>query len=166
MIPDFELQLAVTIKALRDVVLPAVDPANGAAVEQAQLALATLGMISAHLPYREKLANTELANALAMADSMSDAGATSPGFKAAQETARKRAGDPATDHGDMETARLALLEEMERLLASAPGEHFATWSHACLAAMQPQLDLQRRWTAGAGFDPDAAALPALDDMLR
>ena len=165
MIPDLELQLSVTIKALRDVVLPAIDPGNGVATEQTHLALATLGMVRAHLPLRQKLAQTELNHALAMAQSL-DTGATAgTAFAAARERAKAVADNPASGQDEMEMARLALLEEMERLIADVPTDRFAALGRSCLAAMKPQLDLQRRWAADAGFDPEATGLPAIDEML-
>jgi len=165
MIPDLELQLSVTIKALRDVVLPAIDPADGVAIEQAHLALATLGMVRAHLPLRQNLAQTELSNALARADSL-DTGATAEtALATARSKAKAVAGNPASCQDEMEAARLSLLEEMERLIADVPAHRFAALGRSCLAAMQPQLDLQRRWVADAGFDPDATGLPAIEKML-
>ena len=43
MVPDADLQLSVVIKALSEVVAPAVDPANRLAVEQLHLSIATIG---------------------------------------------------------------------------------------------------------------------------
>jgi hypothetical protein len=51
MIISLDLQLRVVIKALREVVAPALDPANELAKEQLGLSIATLAVVQARLPY-------------------------------------------------------------------------------------------------------------------
>ena len=75
MVPDAELQLDVALKALREVVLPAVDPTNGVAIEQLHLAMMTIGMVRQRMPLAHARARQELRNALDMAERLADLGA-------------------------------------------------------------------------------------------
>src|SRR3546814_15487978 len=66
MIPDLDLQLQVVIKALKDTVMPAVDPAHRMAIEQLGLSLETLSMVRERLPLAGLREWQDLANALAL----------------------------------------------------------------------------------------------------
>src|SRR3546814_17918669 len=65
MIPDLDLQLQVVIKALKDTVMPAVDPAHRMAIEQLGLSIATLSMVRERLPLAGLRAWQDLATAIA-----------------------------------------------------------------------------------------------------
>src|SRR3546814_16452109 len=66
MIPDLVLQLQVGIKALKDTVMPAVDPAHRMAIEQLGLSIATLSMVRERLPLAGLREWQDLANAIAL----------------------------------------------------------------------------------------------------
>src|SRR3546814_17934705 len=66
MIPDLDLQLQVVIKALKDTVMPAVDPAHRMAIEQLGLSIATLSMVRERLPLAGLREWQDLANAIAL----------------------------------------------------------------------------------------------------
>src|SRR3546814_20596692 len=66
MIPDLDLQLQVVIQALKDTVMPAVDPAHRMAIEHLRLSIATLSMVRERLPPAELREWQELANASAL----------------------------------------------------------------------------------------------------
>lgn len=166
MVPDINLQLGVAIKALRDVIIPAIDPANGVAIEQAQLTLATLAMAREHLPFQERLVRTELANAIAIGEAVADAQGNEGDLAEPLAIARGFLESPQCDVGGCDAARLDLLAAVERTVSEASHERFASVSRAYLRAASAQFALQRKWCAGAGFDPGAKDLPALDDMLR
>src|SRR3546814_19527781 len=64
MIPDLDLQLQVVIKALKDTVMPAVDPAHRMAIEQLGLSIATISLVRARLPLAGLREWPDLANAI------------------------------------------------------------------------------------------------------
>src|SRR3546814_11599500 len=66
MIPDLDLQLQVVIKALKDTVMPAVDPAHRMAIEQLGLSIATLSMVRERLPLAGLREWQDLAHAIAL----------------------------------------------------------------------------------------------------
>ena len=65
--PDIDLQIQVVIKALREVVLPAVDVENKPAVEQLQLSLHILTTTTRLLPLRRRVVRAQLRETIEMA---------------------------------------------------------------------------------------------------
>ena len=49
--PSFDLRLQTMMKAMTEVVLPAVDPDNSAAVEQANLVIGSLNLLTEQVEY-------------------------------------------------------------------------------------------------------------------
>lgn len=162
MVPDADLQLAVVIKALRDVVAPAVDPANKLAIEQLHLSIATIGLVQRGLPLAHARARRELLNAVALADAVTAAGGTLDVAAAGAALA-----DPAADEPRLDEVRRALLAAVEGAVAAAAGTPRETAvARAVIAASKPQCDLARAWGGASGFEVEPDALPALEDLLR
>lgn len=162
MVPDSELQLAVVIKALRDVVAPAVDPANKLAMEQLHLSLATLGLVQKGLPLAHARARRELSNAIDLAGAVSAAGGV---VDAA--AARGALADAAADEAALDDARRTLLSAVEQAVAASAGAaNERAVARAVIAASKPQCDLARAWCAGSGFEVEADALPSLESLLN
>ncbi|MGQ0622999.1 MAG: hypothetical protein ACT4QA_24340, partial [Panacagrimonas sp.] len=55
-----EIQLTSMLKAMKDVVIPAIDPANRLAIEQSQLIVGMLGLMQHQLPIQFKFDRDEL----------------------------------------------------------------------------------------------------------
>lgn len=162
MVPDTDLQLAVVIKALRDVVAPAVDPANKLAIEQLHLSIATIGLVQRGLPLAHARARRELLNAVALAEAVAAVGSPIDGG-----AAQAALGDPAADEPRLDSERRALLAAVEGAVTAAAGTTRETAvARAVIAASKPQCDLARAWCAASGFEVEPDALPALDDLLR
>jgi hypothetical protein len=162
MVPDIDLQLRVVIKALRDVVLPAVDSGNRLAVEQLHLSIATLGMVEARLPLAGRRVRAELANAIALAEAADAAALAAPLFaaKAALE-------DPRADGRDLEMHKARLLTGVSTLVDEAPGNgaRADSLARAVVAASKPQFDLIRAWCLPAGFEPDPGEVAPIEGLL-
>lgn len=162
MVPDADLQLAVVIKALRDVVAPAVDPANKLAIEQLHLSIATIGLVQRGLPLAHARARRELLNAIALAEAVADAGGC-----ADHGPAQAALADPAADEARLDGERRDLLAVVEAAVAAAAGTARETAvARAVIAASKPQCDLARAWCAPSGFEVEPDALPPLDELLR
>lgn len=163
MVPDADLQLAVVIKALRDVVSPAVDPANRLALEQLHLSIATLGMVRSGLPLQHQRARRELMNAVTLAGLIVQAGARSPH---ALSTARAALDDASMGPGAIDSVRLKLLGEIESAVAAAAGApEEKTVALAVLKGSRAQFDLARSWCSAAGFEVHSGEVPPLDHVL-
>lgn len=165
MVPDSSLQLAVVIKALREVVAPAVDPANRLAVEQLHLSIATLGLVQQGLPLAHARARREMLNALALAEAVRAAGG-GDALGEAMAGARATLDDPRTGEPALNEARRALLVQTEAAVAASAGTQAQqAVARAVVAASRAQFDLARAWCLGAGFETGTEGLPALDALL-
>ncbi|MES2493355.1 MAG: hypothetical protein V4579_08765 [Pseudomonadota bacterium] len=161
MVPDAELQLGVVIKALRDVVAPAVDPDNKLALEQLHLSIATVGLVQRGLPLAHARARQELLNALDLAEAVGAAGCPVETMPAQAALA-----DPAANETRLDDARRAMLIAVEQAVADAAGtERETAVARAVIRASKPQCDLARAWSAPAGFEVEPDALPPLADLL-
>jgi hypothetical protein len=158
-LPSIELRIQNLIKALSQVVLPAIDPGNALAREQAQLVIGHLELIARQwerAPAYEAQA-----------------------FAALRELADRLVRDAEGGSGTMEAAaalreapprRAEVGDAIDRLIraASADGSpgfrarlENAVLEHGALHAWR-----ERVWFAGTGLDPDASALPSIDEMLQ
>jgi hypothetical protein len=161
MVPDIDLQLRVVIKALRDVVAPAVDPDNRLAVEQLHLSLATLGLIEARLPLAGRRVRAELANAIVLAEAADASGLAGPlaAAKAALE-------DPHADAHQIDSHKSRLLAAVSALVDTAPdGTGADALARAVVSASKPQFDLIRAWCLPAGFEPDPDEVLSIEELL-
>lgn len=162
MVPDADLQLSVVIKALREVVAPAVDPANTLAIEQLHLSIATIGLVQRGLPLAHARARRELINALALARAVVDAGGAVAGISDAQAAL----GDVRLGEADLDAVRKALLSSSEAAVAASVGTDTETAvARAVIAASKAQFDLARAWGEPAGFEVERVALPSLESVL-
>lgn len=162
MIPDADLQLSVVIKALRDVVAPAVDAANLVAVEQLHLALATLGMVRARLPHLHAVARQELANALALASAVDAQGEIGKLIADGREVL----GDPQTATAALDSVRVRLLDAVSEYVASPfDPEQQRRIDRAIIAHSKPQCDLARAWSLPAGFEPNPGEVMEIERLL-
>lgn len=165
MVPGLDLQLRVVMKALRDVVAPAVDPANQLAQEQLGLSLATLAMVQSRLPYLHAGSRRELTNAVALATAVAKAAETA---RLDEQIASAQAllDNPDGLFTDLESTRGALLAAVSALVEETqdPPRRTAI-SKAVIAASKPQFDLVRAWSLPAGFEPDPEEVPALETLI-
>jgi hypothetical protein len=162
MVPDIDLQLRVVIRALRDVVLPAVDSGNRPALEQLHLSIATLVMAEARLPLAGGRLRAELANAIALAEAADAAALAAP-----LSTAKAVLEDPRADTRDLEIHKARLLTAVSTLVDDAPGDgaRADSLARAVVATSKPQFDLIRAWCLPAGFEPDPDEVPPIERLL-
>jgi len=162
MIPDPDLQLSVAIKALRDVVAPAVNPADAVAVEQLHLALATLSMVRSRLPFIHAVARQELANALLLAAAVDTQGRI--GELIAQ--GREMLENPAITTAEIDVIRGSLLDAVSNHIVSiSDPDRQKSIAKAVIAHSRPQCDLARAWSLPAGFEPDPDEIMAIERLL-
>ncbi len=167
MLPDCDLQLRVVIKALQDVVVPAVDPANQLAVEQIRLSLATLEMVRSRVPLVDKCARKELANAVEMAAALCDAGRGNEAddLRRLIGEAQQALGVVDPSRSDLVRIRTALLGAVSTMIDDADASDVGQLSRIGLAKAKAQVELQRSWCTPSGFEPDPSAIPAIEDLL-
>jgi hypothetical protein len=167
MVPDIDLQLQAVIKALTDTVMPAIDPANKMAVEQAGLAVATLAMARSRLPLVRRLVRHGLDMAIATAEELLAAvPAAATGLAAPLDAARQALLDPARDTADIDTTLRALNDAIGALVdASSSDPDIAVIEAIILRRGKLVTDLGRAWTMPAGFEPNPASVPTIESLL-
>ena len=171
MIPSAAERIATMVRALTDVVLPAIDPANSLAQEQARLVVGHLMVLAGHGD-EALLDRLELAGECALARAL----VVVPAGGVASEAARKALSvaleAAAQSVDDVTAARLTLRAGIERLVRTASedgGEDLrrATWT-LVFDHCRRQAERGRAWFAAAGFDdrPMPSPRTMLADLAR
>lgn len=172
--PEFIVKTVV--KALTDTVLPAVDPANKLAQEQAQLAVAMLGIVLQRLPLMYRYDRDELARNLALADSLREQAARFPGTAEAVHAlgTSAAAGEDVMDRSraepsELEAANFDLRARIGDLItliyAHTDIDDLKHISAAVTGHAREQLLRDRAWLIGQGWEPDPKAMPALETLI-
>ena len=150
MTPNVDDRLASVIRALTDVVLPALPPEAGLAQEQVQLALGHLQILRAQIDGSLAFEAAELADARALAEQL--AGMAGGEALAEPLAAAKRAATPA----DIRAARVAIHAAIHDLVPAASRDPALV--RTIIAAERARVAKDRAWFAPFGFDiapPDA-----------
>jgi hypothetical protein len=161
-LPSIELRIANLIKALSQVVLPAIDPRNALAREQAQLAIGHLQLIALQWRKAAAFEAQALATLRELGEQLADAAAGGGGTMQAAAALREAL--------TLGRAYAELGGAIDRLIraasADAAPDFRARLDDAVLAHGALQAWRERVWFAATGLDPDARALPSIDEMLR
>lgn len=171
-----EIQIASMIKAMKDVVLPAIDPVNRLAVEQSQLIIGMLGLMQHQLPLQFRFDRDELRRlsntlgeleALAATDAaLADQAAPLRELRAGSEQLLKAC---AVDPAELQARVRLLREEIGDFTAEALRQGAAATvpriERVVLDLSREQLLRDRALTAPQGWDPDPAALPSIQALL-
>lgn len=171
-----ELQIQSMIKALTDVVLPAIDPGNKLAQEQSRLVVGMLGLMARQLPLQFRFDCDELARLLELARELR---AQAKGAAATDEAQATLA--TAVDAGSrvLEQAKVdpADVEQAARQLRVATGALITAVyrdgepasvtrvERTALASAKEQLLRDRAFLITQNWEPDPKALPAIGELL-
>lgn len=166
--------LRSAIRAMDEVVLPAVDRNHPLALEQATLVTKILQLLAQQLPWLALRSRFELANQVDLARALADdAARVSPAIAAALASA-VAAGERLLAHGSATPpAQQALTREIGGLVAvlvevaaAAPEDHRRPIEARVLGAADNVLTLQRAWFGPQGWEPDPSVVPALAALLQ
>lgn len=172
--PDIQIQ--VILKAMTDVVLPALDPNNKLAQEQSRLVVGMLNILSQRLPLMYRFDRDELARSLALVDTLREQTQNLPAAQASLH-ALQHAADSGQDvldraraePAELEAANFALREKIGALIAAVyDGADMGQLPHlnkAITAHAKEQLLRERAWVSLQGLDPEASSLPAIDTLI-
>lgn len=170
-----DVLLAGTIKSLRDVVAPALDPANTLAQEQLAVGIGLLELLRTRLPLEFRFDLDELARLLAFARTLSAHGhdATSEARIEALLTAERDGSDVLARAGAAPAEVLAAVTELRARTGEAVTalfEHGDTELRRVVARetleySREQLMRDRAWTAPQGWEAQTDALPAIERLL-
>lgn len=173
MTPDFDVRLQSVIKAIEQVILPAVDPANPLAREQASLAIGHLYMMRGQLPFLsdyETLCRDEIARLGERLVAIAAGGAETQAATAALEDVL----DP--DRGSGSDATLSLGKRRQRIAEAIDALIRASVVDGSKIFRDVSENLvldygicqtarDRAWFKASGLDPDCATLPSAAEIL-
>ena len=170
------LQVKIVLKALTDVVLPAVDPNNKLAQEQVRLCIGTLQIMASRMPLAFQFDCDELNRLLELADGLQKAvpgkagvGDALAALDAAKDRAagtldRARAGPE-----EIETAAFELRETIGALIpqlyANNDLDALKDISKLITGNAREQLVRDRSWLIGQGWEADPKAIPPIETLL-
>jgi hypothetical protein len=160
MLPSIDLRIQNLIKALTQVVIPAIDPENALAREQAQLAIAHLQLIAAQWQKAPVFEAQSLDALRALGERLAAVSAGGAETRRAAAGVRGALDRPYADLGRAIDALIAAA------LADGETGFRAELDEAVLTYGAKQAWRERVWFAGSALDPDVAELPSIDAMLR
>ena len=169
------LQLQASIKALTDVVLPAVDPDNKLAQEQTRLVIGMLGLMLQRLPLAYRYELDELSRFLKLGEDLRGVAGTAPRAADALQAlysslerghdVRKRA---RAEPQELESANFDLREKIGTLVTAlcsgATAAEFKPVSQLVMDHAEQQLLRERAFVAPQGWEP-GSKLPALETLI-
>lgn len=169
-----ELQIQSIIKALTDVVLPAVDPQNKLAQEQARLILGTLNLMAQQLPLQFRFDCDELKRLIAFAHELQDEAAGAETAALAELAASASAASGILERAGARPDEVSLAVRSLRAAggavvtavfkdADAPTRYRV--QKTVLAMSSAQLLRERSWVLMQGWEPDPKSVPAIDTLL-
>lgn len=170
------LQIQTAIKAMLDVVLPAVDPNNKLAQEQARLVIGTLSLVLQRLPLTYRYERDELSRFLALADTLQGQTKVLPG---AQEALHELAtaveqGEDVLDRAraepsELEAANFQLREKIGALVTALyvanPSDTLRHVSSTVTAHAKEQLLRERSWLIGQDWESNPQDIPAIESLI-
>ena len=152
MIPDTDERLASVVRALTDVVLPALPPEAGLAMEQVQLSIGQLQILRSQLDSILSYEADELADATALGSELrglagDDAGRALDDALAGAKT--------AATPGEVRDARKAIhaaIDMVVTTMSRRPEADRRRLQTTIIAAERKRVVKDRRWYAPFGFD--------------
>lgn len=167
-----QLQIQTVIKAMMEDVIPALDQTNQLAMQSAQLTIGTLMLISQHLPLEYRYDCDELARLLATAKTLAAQATGLPTISdlaaasavAADVLERARA-EPTEIVDAIRSLRAVTADTVRAVYAQGSEATQREVEKTVLAMSKEQLLRDRSWLLMQGWEPNPAAVPAIDSLL-
>jgi hypothetical protein len=160
MIHSFDSQLQVALRALEEVVAPALAGAEKHVVEQLMLAVVTIGFVKTRLPEARRFYRMELRTCLEMAQAAGEIAGTSAELAQAIAAGNSALTDPEADDVEFEAASRRLRDLVTALSAAKAGQPEQIRLDAVIMEKSSALLGQYRlWCAPFGFELQPEKLP-------
>jgi hypothetical protein len=170
------VQIKSMVKAMTDVVLPAIDPDNKLAQEQARLVVGLLSLMAQQLPLQFRFDCDELRRLVGLAAALKDVAGSTPEVRSQVEDMNRSAVAAASTlaHAlvgpeQLEQAVRELRLATSRLVRTVCGaddeEAVRRVQQVVLAVSKEQLLRDRSWVLMQGWEPDPAAIPRIETLL-
>lgn len=166
MLPSIDLRIANVIKALEQVILPALTPRERLARDQINLCIGHLQMIGEQWRWAAAFESGSFHAMIALAKAMQSS--VDPFY--ADELAAAIMSADAIEWGDLaavEHGIVALGSLIDRIILGEDGQIPLApelWD-AVLAYGETQATRERTWFAATGLDPDRRELPGIAEMM-
>ncbi len=166
MLPSIDLRIANIVKALEQVVLPALTARERLAKDQVNLCIGHLQMIAQQWRWAAAFEAGSFQAMIALAEEMLPS--VDPSY--AEELAQAIASAKAVEGHDLaavEHAIVALGGLIDRIILGEDGQVAlapAIWE-AVLSYGEKQSLRERTWFAATGLDPDRKELPSIAEMM-
>lgn len=168
-----ENDLRAAIKALADVVTPAVDPKDALAIEQLRLVVEYLRFLRQRVDLLHQRDRTELRHQLDMAGALLALEApASAGLRqslqSATETGARLFETAAATGAQIKAATAAIaavVRDSVREAADWPAHARDRWEHSVLDASAARVAFEQAWYLPLGFEPAPSEVPALASLL-
>lgn len=154
--------LRAAIKALEEVVAPALDPADPQAAEQLVLVVDALKFLRERLDHLHDRARFDLRHHLALAHSIAEDVALDEEIEAA--TALYHCSDARTP--ELRQGAAALAAALRKVVRDADEDIRPRIERRIVAGERARIEADRAWHLPQGFDPDPGAVPPLEAALR
>jgi hypothetical protein len=169
-----EIQIATMMRAMKEVIIPAIDPQNSPALEQSQLVLGMLGLLRTQLPIEFRFDRDELERLATTAGALAGLCEAEPALRepvralaALEAAARDRLERSAVDPSELRSSSRSLREAIGRLVSEADGaaapERWAEIERQVLDLSLEILVRERALLAPQGWE--APDFPAIEDLL-
>jgi hypothetical protein len=158
---DLDAQLQVSLRALQDVVAPALAGAEKHVIEQLQLAIMTVGFVKTRLPDMRGYARMELSVLVGLAEESAAVAGEAPTLAAAAEAGRALLQSAAADSDELVAASRRLRDEVTALGANCADAGLrAQLDQLVLRQGGPLVGQARQWASPFGFELNPEDLPA------
>ncbi len=166
--PDLDLRLQSMLKALSDVILPAIPAEQSLARDQTRLVMGHLTVLAAHWKHALNYELDSLSLACGLAEELAGMGLERTlRDELSAAVARARALD-RSDYDAVSAAHRTLQQVIARVIAGddscAPMS--AALKTAVLRYSTIRATRERIWHRGAGLDPDTAKLPPIASLFE
>lgn len=172
MIQSFETQLQVSIRALDEIVAPALVGADKHVIEQLHLVMAALGFMRARLSSAAGFQRAELESYLALAEEAAanfrqHRGSECKPLLEAVAAGRAALESPTSEADDYQRSTRGLRELVTALVTQSSSEAEAAGLQALVLARSGEmLGDARLWCLPLGFELDPDALPRREWLTR
>jgi hypothetical protein len=161
MIQNFDAQLQVALRALEEVVAPALGGADKHVVEQLMLSIATIGFVKTRLPEARRLYRMELRSCIDLARETVSIIGGSEALSDAIDIGTGTLADPEADLADFATASQSLRDGVTAASHAVVGQPCQAALDAVILEKGGALLAQNRlWCAPFGFELHPESLPA------
>ena len=162
MIQGFDVQLQVILRALEEVVAPALGGAEKHVAEQLMLSIATIGFVKTRLPEARRFYRMELRSCIDLAQEAARIAGTDS-LACAIKHGESALADPEADIADFETASRSLRDGVTALSHASVGQpHQAQLDAAILEKSGALIAQNRLWCMPFGFELQPEKLPKPD----